>query len=88
MTLRSPLYEIQKNLGAYFTVFAGYEMPIQYSSILDEHMAVRKSVGLFDVSHMSNTWITGKDSKSLLSLTTVADASKVLKNQSGWNHNR
>ncbi|MFH1102113.1 MAG: glycine cleavage system aminomethyltransferase GcvT [Methanobacteriota archaeon] len=77
MVLRSPLYEVQKKLGARFTEFAGFEMPIQYSSILEEHLAVRRGVGLFDVSHMSNTWITGKDAEKLISLTTVEDASRV-----------
>jgi len=52
-------------------------MPIQYSSIKDEHIAVRKTVGLFDVSHMSNVWVTGKDAEKLISLTTVEDASKI-----------
>src|SRR4030042_3027890 len=52
-------------------------MPIQYSSIRDEHMVVRKKVGLFDVTHMSNVWITGPDATKLISLTTVEDASRV-----------
>jgi aminomethyltransferase len=76
MLKRSLLYNLQKELGAKFTEFAGYEMPIQYTSIKDEHLTVRKSVGIFDVSHMSNVWITGKDSEKLISLTTVEDASK------------
>jgi aminomethyltransferase len=84
MVLKSPLYAVQVKLGARFTEFAGFEMPIQYSSILDEHMAVRKSVGLFDVSHMSNVWISGADAVKLLSLITVADAAKVGKNQSQY----
>ena len=77
MALRSPLYETQVKLGATFTEFAGFEMPIQYSSILDEHMVVRKNVGLFDVTHMSNVWITGPDAVKLISLVTVEDASRV-----------
>jgi aminomethyltransferase len=77
MALRSPLYDIQKGLGATFTEFAGYEMPVQYSSIRQEHMAVRKAVGLFDVSHMSNVWIAGADAAQLISLTTVEDASRI-----------
>jgi aminomethyltransferase len=77
MVLRSPLYDIQVKLGARFTEFAGFEMPIQYSSILDEHMAVRKKVGLFDVTHMSNVWITGPDATKLISLVTTEDASRV-----------
>jgi len=77
MVSRSPLHEIHKHLGAKFTEFAGFEMPIQFSSIKDEHLTVRKNVGLFDVSHMSNVWITGKDAEELITLTTVEDASKI-----------
>lgn len=77
MVQRSPLYENQVKLGAKFTEFAGFEMPIQYSSIREEHLTVRKQVGLFDVSHMSNVWITGSDASKLISLTTVEDASRV-----------
>jgi len=77
MAIKSPLNEIHKKLGAKFTEFAGFEMPIQYSSIKDEHLTVRKTVGLFDVSHMSNVWITGKEAEKLISLTTVEDASKI-----------
>ncbi len=77
MVLRSPLYETQVKLGATFTEFAGFEMPIQYSSIRDEHMAVRKNVGLFDVTHMSNLWVSGPDAGKLISLTTVEDASRI-----------
>lgn len=77
MVLRSPLYQTQVKLGATFTEFAGFEMPIQYTSIRDEHMVVRKKVGLFDVTHMSNVWITGPDATKLISLTTVEDASRI-----------
>ena len=77
MVSRSPLHNIHKELGAKFTEFAGFEMPIQFTSIKDEHLTVRKTVGLFDVSHMSNIWITGKDAANLLSLTTVEDASRI-----------
>ena len=84
MTKKSPLYETHKKLGAKFTEFAGYEMPIQFSSIKDEHLTVRKNVGLFDVSHMSNVWITGKDAEKLISLTTVEDASKIAVGQSQY----
>jgi len=77
MVQRSPLHEIHKGLGAKFTEFAGFEMPIQYSSIKDEHLTVRKKVGLFDVSHMSNVWITGIDAEKLISLATVEDASRI-----------
>ncbi len=84
MVLRSPLYESQVKLGARFTEFAGFEMPIQYSSILEEHMAVRKAVGLFDVTHMSNVWISGPDAVKLISLVTVEDASRVEEGKSQY----
>ncbi len=77
MALKSPLNKIHKKLGAKFTDFAGFEMPLQFSSIKDEHLTVRKKVGIFDVSHMGNVWITGEDSEKLLTLTTMEDASKI-----------
>jgi aminomethyltransferase len=77
MSIKSPIYSLHKELGARFTEFAGFEMPIQYTSIKDEHLTVRKTVGLFDVSHMSNVWITGENAKELLTLTTVEDASRI-----------
>lgn len=84
MVKRSPLYNLQKGLGAKFTEFAGFEMPIQYSSIKDEHLAVRKSVGLFDVSHMSNTWISGEEAEKLITLTTMEDASRIADKKSQY----
>jgi aminomethyltransferase len=77
MILKSPLNDVHKRLGARFTVFAGFEMPMQYSTINDEHLAVRKSVGLFDVSHMSNVWIAGEQAEELISLTTIENASRI-----------
>ncbi len=58
---RTPLYDLHVRLGARFVPFAGYEMPVQYSSILDEHAAVRERVGLFDISHMGQIHLTGPD---------------------------
>ncbi len=84
MPIRSPLYPLQQRLGARFTEFAGFEMPVQYSSIVDEHLAVRRRVGLFDVSHMSNLWIAGKDAERLISLTTVEDASRIAEGRSQY----
>lgn len=56
---RTPLYETHRRLGARLVPFAGYEMPVQYSSILEEHAAVRDRAGLFDVSHMGQIHFTG-----------------------------
>ena len=76
MGVSSPLHDLHKELGATFTEFAGFTMPVQFSSIKDEHITVRKKVGIFDVSHMSNVWISGKDAAKLLSKTTIEDASR------------
>ncbi len=84
MVKRSPLYQVHKELGATFTEFAGFEMPVQFSSIKDEHLAVRKSVGLFDVSHMSNVWVSGPDAERLLSLTTLEDAHRIVDKKSQY----
>jgi aminomethyltransferase len=59
--MRTPLYEIQKQRGARFVDFGGWDMPVQFSGGIDEHNAVRQAVGLFDVSHMGEVRITGKD---------------------------
>ncbi len=77
MLIESPLNEIHEKLGAKFTNFVGFKMPIYYSSIKSEHINVRTKVGIFDVSHMSNIWISGSDAEKLISLTTIEDASKI-----------
>lgn len=56
------LNQVHKNLKARMIDFAGWEMPVQYTSIIDEHLAVRNEVGIFDVSHMGQISISGKDS--------------------------
>lgn len=55
-----------KEAGAKMTEFAGYEMPIEFSGIKDEHMTVRDSVGVFDVSHMGEFWVKGPNALPLL----------------------
>ncbi len=78
MTLkRTPLHALHERLGARLVEFAGFEMPVMYSSILEEHEAVRQSVGVFDVSHMSNLWIGGPEAVASLNASFVADGSKV-----------
>ena len=52
----TPLYEEHKELGARLVDFAGWEMPVQYSGIKAEHIAVREKAGLFDVSHMGEAF--------------------------------
>src|SRR5512145_2109196 len=55
-----------KQLSARMVEFAGFEMPIEYSGINSEHLAVRNSAGVFDVSHMGEIWVKGPASRSLL----------------------
>ena len=57
------LYDKHVALGALMSPFGGFEMPIQYSGIVDEHQAVRQSCGVFDVSHMGEVLITGPDAE-------------------------
>lgn len=57
--------------------FAGFEMPVYYSSIIDEHLTVRNSVGVFDVSHMGEIFITGKNALDFIQMITTNDASKL-----------
>ena len=65
IALRTPLYPLHVELGARFTPFAGYEMPVQYrSGILAEHLHTRSLAGLFDVSHMGQAFLDGPDHKT------------------------
>jgi len=61
MEKKTPLYDFHVDSGAKMTPFAGYLMPIQYTDIIEEHMAVRTKVGIFDVSHMGEVLISGSD---------------------------
>ena len=63
---KTALYEKHVELGGQIIDFFGFQLPVQYSGILDEHLAVRRSVGLFDVSHMGNFEITGPDAQKFL----------------------
>ncbi len=74
---RTSLYDIHVNAGAKIVPFAGYEMPVQYSGIIDEHMAVRNSVGVFDVSHMGEFEVMGEGALEFLQLMTLNDVSKL-----------
>ena len=61
-TLRQlPLADKHRALGARFAPFAGWEMPVQYAGIVEEHKAVRERAGVFDVSHMGRIFVVGSD---------------------------
>jgi aminomethyltransferase len=69
------LCEEHKKLGASFTDFGGWQMPLKYSSELAEHHAVRKAAGLFDLSHMGEVWVTGPDAAAYLDYALVGKIS-------------
>jgi len=74
---RTAFYRMHQQLGAKIIEFAGFEMPIQYSGIIDEHKCVRTAVGMFDVTHMGEFEIRGKDALALVQRATTNDASKL-----------
>ena len=71
------LNSIHKELGAKMVEFAGWQMPVQYEGIRQEHLAVRKSAGLFDVSHMGEIEVCGKDAIKFCQWVTTNDVNKV-----------
>jgi len=83
---RTVLYDYHKSLGAKFVPFAGYEMPVQYSSgIIEEHKLTRAKAGLFDVSHMGQLLIEGKDDLAIeLEKIIPIDLKKIKLNQSKY----
>jgi aminomethyltransferase len=74
---RTPLYPCHVAAGARIVPFAGWEMPVQYRGVIEEHRAVRTSVGLFDVSHMGEIDIVGRRALELVQYVTSNDASKL-----------
>jgi aminomethyltransferase len=75
MAQRTPLYDWHLAHGARLVDFAGWDMPIQYTSILDEHVAVRTGAGLFDISHMGRLSFGGTDALALIQQVWTNDAS-------------
>ncbi|MEZ4892659.1 MAG: glycine cleavage system aminomethyltransferase GcvT, partial [Saprospiraceae bacterium] len=73
----TPLTEKHIELGAKMAEFAGYNMPISYTTISDEHNAVRKALGVFDVSHMGEFIVNGKEATAFLQSATTNDVSKL-----------
>jgi aminomethyltransferase len=78
---RTPLYEFHLRHHGQMVPFAGWEMPLHYGSIVDEHRAVRSSVGLFDVSHMGILSVRGASAPALLSRRTTANVEKISSGQ-------
>jgi aminomethyltransferase len=74
---RTPLFPVYAESGAKTIDFGGWDLPVQFSGILEEHDAVRNRVGLFDVSHMGEVEVKGTDALQLIQLLTTNDASKL-----------
>lgn len=74
---RTPLYQVHKILNAKFTEFGGWEMPLQYSSIVKEHLSVRTTVGLFDLSHMGEIEVCGQGASELMEKLSTNDVGRL-----------
>ncbi len=74
---KTAFFNIHQGLGGKIVEFGGFEMPVQYTGIIDEHKRVRESVGMFDVSHMGEVEIWGRDALAFVQKITVNDAAKL-----------
>lgn len=74
---KTPLYQAHLRHGGRMVEFAGYALPLQYTSIVEEHLAVRRGAGLFDVSHMGEFLIRGREALAFLQWATANDAAKL-----------
>lgn len=78
MLKRTPFYDLHEQAGAKLIDFGGFEMPVQYDSIRKEHNIVRENVGMFDVSHMGEFYVTGDEALDLIQHVTINDAAKLV----------
>ncbi|HLM86733.1 MAG TPA: glycine cleavage system protein T, partial [Solirubrobacteraceae bacterium] len=74
---RTPLFECHEAAGAKLVGFAGWEMPVQYSGVRQEHLAVREDAGIFDVSHMGEIETSGPQTVMLLQRLLSNDVAKL-----------
>jgi len=81
MLKRTALYSSHQKLGAKLIDFGGWEMPVQYTSITDEHLAVRSAAGVFDISHMGEVTVSGAASVAFLNSILTNDVSKLASGQ-------
>ena len=82
---RTPLYRAHRRSGAKMVAFAGWEMPVQYRGVIDEHVAVRTRAGLFDVSHMGEIVIQGPGALALCQKISANDVSRMKLQQAQYN---
>ncbi|GAB5410643.1 MAG: hypothetical protein BalsKO_30080 [Balneolaceae bacterium] len=78
MVQKTPFHSIHQEIGGKLVEFAGFDMPVQYKGIKVEHAAVRNAVGVFDVSHMGEFFISGPEALDLIQKVTVNDVSKLV----------
>lgn len=81
---RTPLYELYEKYGAKTVDFTGWELPVQFSGIMEEHEAVRNTAGLFDVSHMGELIVEGKDAENYLNGVLTNDVSRIEQGQAQY----
>jgi aminomethyltransferase len=74
----TPFIKFHQTAGARMIPFAGYNMPVEYIGIIEEHIAVRKGIGVFDVSHMGEFWVSGPASLDFLQYITSNDVSSLV----------
>jgi aminomethyltransferase len=82
---KTPLHAVHHELGGKMVDFGGWELPVQYAGILEEHAAVRTAAGLFDVSHMGEITVRGADALKLLQSSTCNDVSKLEDGRAQYN---
>ncbi|MEK9613784.1 MAG: glycine cleavage system aminomethyltransferase GcvT [Flavobacteriaceae bacterium] len=83
---KTTLYDTHVQLNAKMTPFGGFEMPVQYSSVTKEHLSVRESLGVFDVSHMGEFFVSGPQALPLLQYICSNDVSKISIGKAQYNY--
>src|SRR5262245_4007146 len=82
---RTPLYNVHRRAGAKMVEFAGWEMPVQYSGVIEEHQAVRRQAGLFDVSHMGEIEVRGPGALDFCQSISANDVGRIAEFQAQYN---
>src|SRR5882757_7950694 len=81
MLKRTSLYAAHQKLGGKLIEFGGWEMPVQYTSITDEHLAVRSAAGIFDISHMGEVTVSGAGAEAFLNSVLTNDVRKLVEGE-------
>src|SRR6202451_4381936 len=82
--LKTPLNSVHRAAGAKMVDFGGWDMPVQYSGIVDEHHTVRRAVGLFDVSHMGEIEVRGEEAERLVDYVTTNAVTRLKSGQAQY----